>query len=139
MCSSDLADTKEYTTLSLSPEPLEFSWEISGIPQNIRGFRPTAHIIFDSRFLPEDFMQDIERVIYGDDFNNPWLPPIDFFVGWIINYGLLTIIDHGDGIWSAIDHGEYISIVDDTTFQIDAPTVVMIDTVTYEVSTIPVP
>ena len=34
--------------------------------------------------------------------------------------GALIIVDHGDGTWSAIDEADtYITMLDDTTFQID--------------------
>jgi hypothetical protein len=131
-----IPDTKSYTTLSLSPEPTQFGWGISAVPQKAFGYRPTAHIIFDTRFLTDEMLQSLEDIIYGTESLDPTLPPIDYFLGWTNKWGLLTIIDHGNGIWSAIDDGDFISIIDETTFQIDAPTVVTLDPVTYQVSSI---
>lgn len=132
-----IPDTATYQTLSLSPEPTEFGWSISAVPALASGYRPTAHIIFDTRFLSDDMIKELEDVLYGTDTTNPALPPIDYFIGWAQDWGLLTIIDHGDGTWSAIDEGEYISMINADTFQINAPTVVILDSVTYRVSTIP--
>lgn len=129
-------DTRTYTTLSLSPEATEFGWELAAVPQKAFGYRPTAHIIFDTRFLTEEMLASLEDILYGTDDLDATLPPIDYFLGWANERGLLTIIDHGDGSWSAIDNGDYISILDATTFQIDAPTVIMMDSVTYQVSSI---
>lgn len=129
-------DTKAYTTLSLSPEPVEFGWDLTALPQKAFGYRPTAHIIFDTRFLTDDMLDSLENVLYGTEALEPTLPPIDYFLGWANQWGLLTIINHGDGTWSAIDEGQFISMIDETTFQIDAPTVVVIDSVTYQVSSL---
>ena len=49
--------------------------------------------------------------------------------------GALLIIDHGDGSWSAIDESDtYITMIDDTNFQIDGADATYLDPDTYEVS-----
>lgn len=131
-----IVDTRSYTTLSLSPEPTEFGWDLSAVPQKAFGYRPTAHIIFDTRFMTDEIIESLEDVLYGTELLEPTLPPIDYFLGWADQNGLLTITDHGDGIWTASDNGDYITMIDSTTFQIDARTAVMLDSVTYQVSSI---
>jgi hypothetical protein len=132
-----IPDTTTYQTLSLSPEPTEFGWNLAGVPQRVTGYRPTAHIIFDTRFLTDEMVEGLEDILYGSKFRDPTIPPIDYFIGWANEWGLLTITNNGDGTWTATDDGQYITMIDATTFQIDAPTVVMLDDVTYQVSTIP--
>lgn len=66
--------SKQYKTLSLNSEPLEFEWEITSIPEEIENFRPTAHIVFDSREIDPSILSDIEDVLYGTSENNAQLP-----------------------------------------------------------------
>lgn len=39
---------RAYTTVNDSPEAITFSWEVSSIPVNVTGFKPTAHLEIDS-------------------------------------------------------------------------------------------
>jgi len=45
----------------------DFSWELYAVPEPVPGFRPTAHFILDSRFLPADILAVIEDILYGSE------------------------------------------------------------------------
>jgi hypothetical protein len=60
-----IPDSVSYETVSESPNPIQFSWKITGIPEEAPGYRPTAHVIFDSRFLNESMLMGIEAILYG--------------------------------------------------------------------------
>lgn len=47
--------------------PRDFSWELNAVPELVPGFRPTAHFILDSRFLPGDILEVIEDILYGTE------------------------------------------------------------------------
>lgn len=66
---------KTYNTMSLETEPLEFEWEITAVPEFVENYRPTSHIIFDSRLMDPDVLEAIESILYGDSSNNALLPP----------------------------------------------------------------
>lgn len=57
----------DFSTMTQTIEPADFSWEISAVPEMVPGFRPTAHFILDSRFLPGDILATIEDILYGSD------------------------------------------------------------------------
>jgi hypothetical protein len=125
---------KEYQTLSSDTEPLEFEWTLTGIPEYIENYRPTAHIILDSRRLDPWLLEDIESIIYGDEDNDAYLPPLKGFATFIRKWDRLIITDHGDGTWSAeTPREEQIVMLDDTTFEITAETVNYLDPETYEI------
>jgi hypothetical protein len=47
-------DTINYHTISSNIDPIEFSWSITGVPPvcpNTKNYRPTCHIILDSRTM----------------------------------------------------------------------------------------
>ena len=83
-------------------------------------YRPTVHISIDSRTTPPDVLQILEDKLYGTDTTGASLPSLQDIAEYFGYLGALIIIDHGDGSWSAIDESEtYISMLDETTFEID--------------------
>lgn len=125
---------KEYATLGLETEPHEFEWTLTAIPEAIENFRPTAHIIFDSRKIDPWLLQDIEAIIYGDEDNDAFLPPLKGLATYIRKWDRLIITDNGDGTWSAESkHEGDIIMLDETTFEITAETINYLDEFTYEI------
>lgn len=124
-------DSIAYGTLTDSPEAIEFSWGVSGLPVEIPGFKPTAHITINSTKLDPETLTSIEDVLYGTDVTDPYLPtPLELF-------GLVSIVitDHGDGTWSAHGPSHFISMLDSTTFEIIEANATYSDADTYSIST----
>lgn len=67
-------------------QPITFDWQIAGVPEKLRYYRPTSHIIIDSRYFPEDLLQTFEDIIYGSDDENPRLPPLSSIVGVVLGW-----------------------------------------------------
>lgn len=57
---------KPYATISDTPEPITFSWEVSTVPAAVTGMRPTACITIDSRTADEAKLKELEAILYGD-------------------------------------------------------------------------
>ena len=130
-----LPSTKSYLTMSMETEPHEFEWTLTGIPEAIENYRPTVHIIFDSRKIDPWLLEDIESIIYGDEDNDPHLPPLKGLATFIRKWDRLIITDHGDGTWSAESpREEDIIMLDETTFEITADTAIYLDPETYQIS-----
>lgn len=66
--------SRENRTISDSPEPVGLSWEISSRPPRSSGYRPTAHMVVDSRSTPPDLLAELEDFLYGTEFDNPIMP-----------------------------------------------------------------
>jgi hypothetical protein len=113
-------DTRSFSTLSEALSPTEFSWTLTGTPLKINKFRPTVHVVIDSRTTPNDIMTLLETRLYGSDTQPASVPSV-MEVGEYFGYlGALLIIDNGDGTWTAFDESDtFITMLDDTTFQID--------------------
>lgn len=101
----------EYQTLSdTSADPTPFEFDISAIPQRIEGFRPTAHVIIDSRNLTPLTLADIENMLYGTYGQDAYLPSIQTLYD-MMNYGEIVVIrDNGDGTWEAEGSYKYIQV-----------------------------
>jgi hypothetical protein len=121
-------DTRSYQTLSGTDQPMEFVWNLTGTPPKINKFRPTVHVVIDSRTTPIDVMTMIETRLYGSETTPPSFPTI-MEVGEYFGYlGALLIIDNGDGTWTALDESDtYITMLDETTFQIENTDAVIVN------------
>lgn len=108
-----------YTSLSNSVNPIEFSWEIQTVPMPIDGFRATAHVIIDTRYMTDEQITELEALLYGDDATSAYLPPPQEVLD-LLQYGdTIIITDNGDGTWSAQGSYQNIHMIDEDTFQIE--------------------
>jgi hypothetical protein len=100
-----------YTSLSDSPELVEFEWDLTSIPADTPGFRETSHLIVDSRSVDPWLLADIEDILYGDSDADAALLPIDDLIAYLDEWFRLQIVDHGNGTWSAIEYKEGTNII----------------------------
>lgn len=56
------------------------SFIVTTAPVAIAGFRPTAHLIFDTRKVSSDNISALEDILYGNDSDDPRLPAADEIV-----------------------------------------------------------
>jgi hypothetical protein len=123
---------KTYETLSLDTDPVDFAWEISGIPEHIDKFRPTSHVVIDSRKMDPLMLLDLENLIYGTDETDPLLPDLNGLVTFVQKWGRFIITDNGDGTWTATSPlAGVIEMIDETTFSITADEAVFLDAESY--------
>lgn len=130
-----IPSTIEYATLTLETEPIEFEWELSTIPEEIAGYRPTAHIVINTKDVDPWLLEDLETILYGSEEEDPKLPPLKALSSYIRNWDRLIIRDNGDGTWTAISAREgQIEMIDDDVFQITDVAGVYLDADTYQIN-----
>lgn len=125
---------KNYQTIAGDSNAIAFEWNISSVPGEIPGFRPTAHVIFDTRHMSPLLLQDIENTLYGDGSTTPTLPPISTLISFIDAWVIMRITDNGDGSWTATGPDNMFSMLDATTFQITQANAEYLDADTYVIS-----
>jgi hypothetical protein len=74
--------TKAYITAAEQANPTVFSWDISAVPEEVEGFKPTSHVILDGTQINRFLLSDLEDILYGStqevvDGNIPGPPTID--------------------------------------------------------------
>lgn len=72
-CSASPSE-KAYSTVNDSPEAIEFSWELSTTPVTVEGYMPTATVVIDSTQADPAKLLELEKILYGDEENEPRLP-----------------------------------------------------------------
>jgi len=125
-----------YASLSDSPELVEFEWDLTSIPSDTLGFRPTSHLVFDSRKMDPWLLEDIEEILYGTDERDPSLIDILDLIEFVDTWFRLKITDHGDGTWSALEYqeGYNIRFLPDQAFEIVNANATYLDEDTYQIS-----
>jgi hypothetical protein len=130
-----IPNEKTYATLSADPSLVEFEWNLTAVPEEVPGFRPTAHIIIDSRTFDPWLLEELEGMLYGSGTMEAALLPMNTLVTYINEWYRVKIIDHGDGTWSAVtDRDGFISFGLDDYFSIVGVNAVYLDEDTFVIS-----
>jgi hypothetical protein len=129
-------DSSTFSTLTNEGlSPTELSWTLTATPPVTGRYRPTAHISLDSRQVTPSTLKALEDKLYGTDTIEPSLPSISDIAEFFGYYGALVIVDYEDGTWAAIDEGDnYITMLNETTFQIENADATFLDAATYTIS-----
>lgn len=129
---------KAYASVSNDPSLVEFEWSIVAVPEELPGFRPTAHFIINTKKLDPLLLEDIEEKLYGSTTAEASLIPMTELVTFINEWYRVKIIDNGDGSWTAIaDRDGFIFFLDgglESMFQIVGVKAVYLDAETYQIS-----
>lgn len=126
---------RPYSSISDRVDPVQFQWNFTTLPQKIPGGKSTAHIVILPEDVPEPVMAGFEAMIYGDDEDDPRMPSIAEIIAMYEFSATLLVTDNGDGTFTVTGPDAVVSPTTSGHFTINAPTLVMIDAVTYSVST----
>lgn len=74
---------KAYSTINDSPEAINFSWEVTTVPVNVTGFKPTACMVIDAAKVAKEKMTALEEILYGSEQNPARLPLPDEVIALI--------------------------------------------------------
>lgn len=111
-------ESTSFETLGSSINPVEFGWQISAVPVNILGHRPTAHIVIDTRHLDSSKIERIEGILYGDGVNDARLPDPNEVMDILNLSESLVVTDNGDGTWTVEGPYENIEVLPTGYFRI---------------------
>jgi hypothetical protein len=114
-----------HSTITESPDLIAFEWDLTAVPNQLAGFRPTAHIVIDTTKLAPSLLEVLEAYLYGIEDDTPaHLPPMEDVIDLVASWFLINIIDNGDGTWTArTDFPEYIVDLGDGEYQINNATI----------------
>lgn len=81
---------KAYSTVSDSPEPITFSWEVMSTPVSVTGQKPTSILTIDSRKVQAANLLSLTNALYGTGGSDARLPLPDEVVAMFAG-GVTTI------------------------------------------------
>lgn len=127
-----------FNTISADSDISEFSWTLTTVPEEVDGFRPTSHIIMDSRKANPTLLANVELLLYGGETANPVFPEFETLMEMLLSYYVIEVIDNKDGTWTAVARGDYISVDEFKEFEINDIDATYLDSDTYKAtSTLP--
>lgn len=100
---------KTFATVSKDPSLTEFEWTLYAIPEETAGFRPTGHLVIDSRTTDPLLLSDLEKQLYGTQAADATLMTMPDLVSFMKNWYRIKITDNGDGTWSADINDELVN------------------------------
>lgn len=65
---------KNNATINDNPEAATMSWEFSTTPVEVAGFKPSAHLYFDSTKVDKSKLEALEAILYGSEDEEARLP-----------------------------------------------------------------
>lgn len=113
-----------------------FRWLFTSLPVEIPGFNRSAHLIIDVATAYASTVSDLEDVLYGTEETDPRLPTPEEVLAIFEENSILKVTDHGDGSFTVTGPDSAITMIDSTTFEITWPSVVLIDSDTYQISSL---
>lgn len=108
-----------YESLSNSINPTTFSWEIQAVPVRVEGFRPTAHIVIDTRHMDQKKIDAVEALLYGSEDEIPHMPSPQVIFDLLSFGDTIIVTDNGDGTFDVIGSYENVYMVGPGIFRVD--------------------
>ncbi len=116
-----VASDTSFASVTQDPSMVEFEWDLQTIPDDIDGYRPTSHMVIDSRELDPWLLEEIEEILYGAEFAAASLIPMPELVAKIKDWCRYRVTDNEDGTYTvtyAHPSGVVFSGTDDEVFQL---------------------
>jgi hypothetical protein len=112
--------TKNFTSITDSPEASSFSWTFSTKPVRVANHRPVPHIVIDSTQSQSSLMIAIEDILYGSSIASPRMPLPSEIITLFSAWPEMKITNNGDGTFTADGPDNVVSILNTTTFQLNS-------------------
>lgn len=124
-------------TLNDSPQPTNFSWKLSSVPQEAAGYRPTAHVMFDTRYIWSDLREGLESILYGGEQADARLPSINELLDLVKAWGPQLIVPNSvTGLAQLEDGGADLTPSTTTGVYVALPNTRLVETTTPGINTL---
>lgn len=114
---------RNFGTLGGNNDISDFSWKITTKSLAFPGYKPTSHLVLDSRFIEPITLSKIEEKLYGSDSVNAHLPSFAELLAQLDDPISFNLTVNGDGTFT-VDAPVSVMTVDNTAglFQLTWPT-----------------
>lgn len=111
--------SKTHESMGQAINPIAFSWDIQAVPVPVSGYRPTAHIIIDTRHMIPSKIEALENLLYGSEVDIAGLPAPQVIFD-LLNFGdRITVTDNGDGTFTVEGSYENVYMIGPGEFRVD--------------------
>ena len=125
---------RQRPTRGQQDSPLIYTYNLSSVPEIVEGYAPVSSISIVANEASEDYVRRLEELLYGTAETEPSFPSPQTVLAIFEGAPLLLIVDHGDGSFTASSPSDMVRMTDSETFELDAPTVIILSEDEYQVS-----
>lgn len=129
-----LVSPSSYNYQQTETEP--FSWDFTTRAINIPGAKLSAHLVIDGSKAYSWAVAALEDILYGTDSKTARLPSPEEVVDLFEVNSIVLVIDNGDGTFTVTGPDSIVKMLDTTTFEINWPSAVYIDEVSYTITSL---
>lgn len=124
-------------SLDKTVSPMLLSWGVTTTPPLFGGYKPSAHLVIDSRYTPSYILETVEGILYGDENNNARLPdPLELVVLFSAPEptGTLIVEALADGTYTISGDDVAVRQIDTNNFEINGDSVISNGDGTYTIT-----
>jgi hypothetical protein len=128
---------QKHQTIGENAEVEPFSWDITTDTVPIAGLDNSAHIVIDTRLAWPWAVAAVEAVLYGTEDTAPRLPDPQELMDLFEDNAMVKVnLDEATGIITIEGPDEAIQALSTTEYRITWPSVVFLDAVSFEISSL---
>lgn len=102
-----------HETLNPTVSIENFKWNLSTIPVEIPGYRPSSHFVVDSTKVYPETLTLIEDMLYGTDLTDSHFPTIEELLEIFESTAIFKVTDNGDGTATIEGPDDIVFMVDE--------------------------
>jgi hypothetical protein len=126
---------RNFGTISDNVNTSDFSWKITTKPIAFPGYKPTSHLVLDSRYIDPVTLGLIEEKLYGSDTVNSHLPDFAELLAQLDDPLVFSLTINGDGTYEVDAPLTYMTTNPTAgTFTLTWPTANYVDADTFTIS-----
>lgn len=118
--------SRSWNTMTDSVEINLFEWDITTVPFDYDGIRPTAHVIIDLNKTWDWVTEALIEALYGTESTDPYLPDLEEIFDMYVEYAIFAVTDYGDGTWKCTGLDSAVFLTSPTEYTISWPTVTIL-------------
>lgn len=130
------ASSKAYSSINASVEGTPFDWELQTIPEFLPTGEFSAHVIVDPRIAYSWAVTAFEDIVYGSESTASRMPSMLEVVALFENASIFKVTDNGDHTFTIDGPADAVKSLGDNLWELNWPSVVQIDTHTYNISSL---
>jgi hypothetical protein len=97
-------------SLSATSNISDFAWLLTSTPNEFSGYKPSSHVVIDTRYIHSGAVALLEAILYGDSTHDARIPTLMELRDIMIGDSDIIVVDNGDGTFDALGPDENVAL-----------------------------
>lgn len=112
------------------------TWDFSSKSVDVPDAERSAHLIIDTELAYPETVAALEDILYGSNATDSSWPTPEEVLQVFEDHAIVRVTEHDDGTFTVEGPDDVVYMLDDTTFEIAWPSVVLIDANNYRIQSL---